>query len=122
MDDMNAQEIIDIIPTGHENAITRKRLHAITGLPDRTIREAISRGNEVVINLQDGKGYFKPDPVKDRDFLRRYMLQEHSRMECIKKRVELAKKYQKAGVSAHDPQDSGFQNSLFHQMSLEELL
>lgn len=48
--------------------------------------------------------------------------QEHSRMECIKKCVELAKKYQKAGVSAHAPQDSGFQNSLFHQMSLEELL
>lgn len=103
---MNAQEIIDIIPTGHENAITRKRLHAITGLPDRTIREAISRGNEVVINLQDGKGYFKPDPVKDRDFLKRYMLQEHSRMECIKKRVELAKKVSKSWCVS--PRATGF--------------
>jgi hypothetical protein len=55
-------QVTDAVPYGHENAVTREELVRRTGMPDRFIREAISRSDELIINLQDGKGYFKPLP------------------------------------------------------------
>lgn len=54
--------IIDAVPYGHENAVTRQELSRRTGEKDRDIRRAINASNELIINLQDGKGYFKPLP------------------------------------------------------------
>ena len=54
--------MIELIPTGKQNAITRKRLCDITGLDDRTVREKIEKEkpNNPIINLQNGEGYFMP--------------------------------------------------------------
>lgn len=58
--------IVDFIGTGRENAVTRGELVAILNLPDRTIRrliqEARDRG-EIIINAQDGAGYYMSDDV-----------------------------------------------------------
>ena len=58
--------ITDFIGTGRENAVTRGELVAILNLPDRTIRrliqEARDRG-EIIINAQDGAGYYMSDDV-----------------------------------------------------------
>lgn len=54
-------KIIDAIPVGHENAITISEIESLTGAENRIIRKAIANSKELVINLQDGKGYFKPD-------------------------------------------------------------
>ena len=40
---MRAASIIDHIPEGKENAITRDRLCAVTGFPDRKLREEIEQ-------------------------------------------------------------------------------
>jgi hypothetical protein len=49
---MRTASIIDYIPEGKENAITRERLCAVTGLPDRKLREEIEqarrRGEPIV--------------------------------------------------------------------------
>lgn len=54
------RNITDIIPRGHENALTRSELVSMTGLSDRAIRELIAQSKEVVLNLCDGQGYFIP--------------------------------------------------------------
>ena len=53
-------DIVDYIPFGRENAVTRTQLRIMTGLNDRQIREQISqaRRDTVILNMQDGKGYF----------------------------------------------------------------
>lgn len=53
--------ILDYIPTGHKNAVSRRWLQTATRLNDRKIRDMISavntggEDNELIINLQDGK-------------------------------------------------------------------
>lgn len=62
--------ILDYIPTGHRNAVSRETLSMITHLSDRKLRDLISECNQnsedtVIINLQDGMGYFLPDENED---------------------------------------------------------
>lgn len=58
--------ICDFLRTGKENAITRNELVTLLGLPDRTVRkliqEARDRG-EVILNAQDGAGYYMSNDV-----------------------------------------------------------
>ena len=60
--------IVDYIGIGRENAVTREQLCTMTGLPDRTVRKLIAdaRNNgEVIINAQDGAGYYiTDDPIE----------------------------------------------------------
>ena len=57
-----AIDILQFIPIGKENAITRRELVDRTGLPDRTVRELISqaRRKHPIANFQDGTGYYLP--------------------------------------------------------------
>lgn len=57
-------DIVDYIPFGRENAVTRAQLRSRTGIDDRTIRDMIAdaRRDTVILNMQDGKGYFRPLP------------------------------------------------------------
>ena len=80
-------DILDYIPTGSQNAISRYSLCKMTGLDDRTIRDAIhyARRKIPILNMQDGNGYFIPDmnTEKDRDLLRSYVIQEENRLKSI---------------------------------------
>lgn len=52
---------MDIMDFITEIPITREELVKLTGLPDRQIRELIEqkrREGVIILNLQDGKGYF----------------------------------------------------------------
>lgn len=81
------QSIVDYIPFGHENAISRRDLARITGLNDRHMRECIMRERREtpILNMQDGSGYFRPDmnDSGDRALLRAYKKQEESRAKAI---------------------------------------
>ena len=57
-------DIVDYIPFGRENAVTRAQLRSRTGIDDRAIRDMIAaaRRDTVILNMQDGKGYFRPLP------------------------------------------------------------
>lgn len=55
--------LIEFIPTGTQNAITRTELTELTGLTDRAARLAIKRlrqSGNVICSSPHGKGYFKP--------------------------------------------------------------
>lgn len=85
--------IIDFIPEGKKNAVTREQLCMRTGLSDRKVRDEIARAriNWAILNLSDGKGYYRP--IKE-DYveLRRYKKQEENRLRSISKGLKQVNK------------------------------
>ena len=78
-------KIVDYIPFGKENAISRQQLERVTGLSDRDVREAISlaRRNTGILNLSNGKVYFQPIQGEEDDLVVKYFKQEDSRLKRI---------------------------------------
>ena len=77
-------DIVDYIPFGRENAVTRAQLRSRTGIDDRAIRDRIAdaRRDTVILNMQDGKGYFRPLP-EERHLVEVYAKQETARLKSI---------------------------------------
>lgn len=86
MKDLN---IIEYIPQGHENAISRTDLRLITHLTDRDMREMIAIAPEPVYN--NGQGYFRYLDETDLPFMRKYLKAEIRRINAISSRVEKAR-------------------------------
>ena len=86
------KDIANLIPHGKKNAVSRTTLIIKTGQTDRTNRDCIANSEEVVINLQDGSGYFRPLP-SEKELVRRYYKQEHKRALMILKRLRKLKKW-----------------------------
>lgn len=87
--------ILDYIPTGHKNAITRHELCIKTGYSDRKVRDLIEEActrEHPILNLQDGRGYFLPDK-NEMPLVRLYRNQENRRTASIRKRVSELDKY-----------------------------
>lgn len=84
-------KITDYIGRGRENAVTRSRLAELTGLGDRTIREMISqeRRETVIINLQNGDGYYIPTKAEE---VKRFVSQETARLKSIGWSLKAARK------------------------------
>lgn len=77
-------DILDYIPFGRENAVTRPFLCQMTGLSDRIVRKEIARARREhpILNTQEGNGYYQPS---DNDVLevRRFINQETNRARSI---------------------------------------
>ncbi len=72
-------KLIDLIPIGKENAITRPDLIHLSGIPDRELRreiEALRMLGHPICNDQNGRGYYLADNAED---LQRWLRQEGSR-------------------------------------------
>ena len=55
--------ILDFIPIGKDHPVKREALMSVMRLPDREIRAMIEqerRNGHIIINLQDGRGYYRP--------------------------------------------------------------
>ena len=90
--------IIDYIPVGHENAVSREYLVSITGYSDRKVRDMIEKActrEHPILNMQDGKGYFRP-AENEMHLVRLYRAQENHRTLRIRKKVSEIDKYIKA--------------------------
>lgn len=60
----NWEQVINYIPKGRENAISRSQLAALTGFPDRVNRQAIEDARHhgvMVISGSNTKGYYITD-------------------------------------------------------------
>lgn len=71
--------VVDFIPTGKENAITRSDLVRMLNLPDRKVREMIETARKdgaLILNDQDGAGYYISDDLGE---LKRQLKQNQSR-------------------------------------------
>lgn len=73
-----------LIPVGQENAVTLEELARAVGTDKRCVRDAISqlRREFVILNMQDGNGYFKPSP-DEIELTKRWVKQEESRMKKL---------------------------------------
>ena len=94
-------EILNHIPIGRKNAISRRQLSISTGLSDRVLREQISqlRRDYVILNTQDGKGYYRPSP-EDKAQVERWTAQETRRAKSIFWSMRGAKIYLKGEGNA----------------------
>ena len=74
-------DIKKYIPKGHSNAVTIETLMAMTGMSNRQVRRAIAESDAIILNMQDGKGYFRMNPrtKAERAFAEKYSAQEKSR-------------------------------------------
>lgn len=79
--------ILDYIPTGKVNAITREYLCQATGMNDRKVREhiAIARREAPIVNLSGGQGYYVVDVNNALEMaeLKHFIKQEESRIKSI---------------------------------------
>jgi len=84
--------IIDYIPYGLSNAISRRALCTATGLPDRMMRREIERARRdyAILNI-DGSGYFRP-AHGEAYLIERWLRQEYSREKSIKRSTRGAEK------------------------------
>lgn len=87
---MEQFNILEYIPQGHDNAISRTDLRLITHLTDREMREMIAIAPEPVYN--NGQGYFRYLDETDLPFMRKYLKAEIRRVAAISSRVEKARK------------------------------
>ncbi|HEX3016410.1 MAG TPA: hypothetical protein VHP31_00955 [Caproicibacter sp.] len=92
--------IINFIPFGRENAISRKQLCTIAGLPDRVMRHDIEKARQdyVILNI-GGSGYFRPT-AEEKPLVERWMRQERSRERSVRNSTQGAEKFLKGGTSA----------------------
>jgi hypothetical protein len=76
--------IINHIPYGKSNAITRPELCDKTGLSDRILREKIAqeRRHNPILNDQSGNGYYRPTPDEIED-ARKVQRQEQKRARSV---------------------------------------
>ena len=90
--------IVNYIPKGRKNAITREELCEKTGFSDRKVRELIfqARREHVILNLQDGNGYFLPDE-EDRELVKKFLEQETSRLKSIGWALKSARRFLENG-------------------------
>lgn len=77
--------IIDFIPYGHENAVTYDFLCKATGLNKRAVRMEISkaRRENIIINMQDGEGFFRPLESEEHLLLKFYRQEAHRNNEHL---------------------------------------
>lgn len=86
-------QITDFIPVGHENGVTAAQISSITGISQRQVREmiAIARHETIILNMQDGEGYFIPDEGEEGLTLQ-WVLQEEARLKSIGWALKAARK------------------------------
>lgn len=81
--------IIDFIPQGHENAVKYDWLCKATGLSRREVRLLISnaRKDHIILNMQDGKGFFRPSENEEQlitKFYRQELHRNNEHMETLR--------------------------------------
>ena len=90
--------IVNLIPYGKENAITRTALCNITGLTDRDVRRRIAedRKTSVILSVDGGKGYFRPTETEFEEvevWIKKETARAKSTFEGLKAARDSVKKY-----------------------------
>ena len=86
-------DIVQFIPQGKENAVTREQLRLRLNLPDRKIRMMIEEARKdgaLIINAQDGAGYYISEELCE---LKKQHRANHSRaMSILRQNTHLRRK------------------------------
>jgi hypothetical protein len=93
--------ILDYIPQGRANAVTRRELGLILNLPDRTIRNMIEdarREGAIIINDGSGIGYYRSDNLQD--LHRQYKMNQSRAMSVLVQQKHLRRRIKELGGEA----------------------
>lgn len=77
--------VLDYIPYGKNNAISRERLAQLSGMGDRWMRKEIERlrsEGHVILSSSHGKGYWRSDDASE---IGRYIAENKSRIRMLYK-------------------------------------
>jgi biotin operon repressor len=87
-------EVIELIPEGYKNAVSRTYLSELTNKSDRAVRADIEelRNSIVVLSNEDGTGYYLPTPEDDSRALQ-VLLRERARRDSIDRHIKVLEKY-----------------------------
>lgn len=91
-------DIVPYIPCGHDNGATEYDLAKWTGLTPRAVRIAISKARykTVILNMQDGRGYFRPAEDRSEDYMiSEWVRQEESRLKKHASALHAAREFVK---------------------------
>lgn len=90
--------VVDAIPVGREHAIKRGSLCAKVGMSDRKVRKMIELARSlgfIIINEQDGAGYYQSDDLNEIE--RQYRQDTARAMSILARRKELRRRLKAAG-------------------------
>ena len=94
------ERLVSVLKQGHESAITRQTLCNTMQMSDRKMRALIEKARDegvLILNEQDGKGYYLPKSIKD---IERQYRQDTSRaMAILKRRKHMRKILKEANIS-----------------------
>lgn len=80
--------ILELIPKGNKNAVSREELIRRSGLSDRLIRRYIAELNsQGQIILNNGGGYFRYSGRRDDRYLNEYLATERARVRAINRKI-----------------------------------
>lgn len=91
--------ICNFIGTGRNNAVDRFQLMELTGLPDRRVRKLIQEARErgeIIINAQDGRGYYKSDDLGELE--KQYNANHRRAMSVLRQQKYLKQKIREAAA------------------------
>ena len=77
--------ILDYIPYGKQNAVSRQELVTRTGMSDRAVRKAIQalrEDGEIILSSSHGKGYWRSDDASE---IGQYIAENKSRIRKLYK-------------------------------------
>lgn len=87
------QDFLRFIGIGKDNAVTRGELCTLTGLCDRRVRLEIERLRDegvIIINHQDGKGYYISEDIEEMQA--QYRLNQARAMSILRQQKHLRKR------------------------------
>jgi biotin operon repressor len=97
--DFRIDDLMANLGVGQKNAISRANLAKRMDMPDRTVRSLIEKARCegcLILNAQDGKGYYLASGTDD--ILRQYRQDTNRALSILKRRKHMRKLLKEAGV------------------------
>ena len=97
----NYGELMELVPEGRENAVSRSELRMLAGISDRKCRRFLQEAKEheeLIVNLQDGKGYFRPGTDDIKSIAAQYKLNQSRMISLSKQQKNLRRILKEAGA------------------------
>lgn len=96
MKDANEIDILQYIGTGHDNGRTADDIARLLDIDERLVRNLVSeaRYKTVILNLQDGYGYFFPTEDEE-ELVFKWLNQEEDRLKSHASSLHAARQWRK---------------------------
>lgn len=98
--DYHIDELMCILKKGKNNAISRRRLCMEMDMSDRKVRAIIEKARDegcLIMNEQDGKGYYLPDSIED--IYRQYVQDKNRALSILKRQKHMRKILKEANIA-----------------------